>query len=178
MITEQMIRDEIIIEAKKYLGQRETNGNNRSPWLDALERIFGMIAQAWCAMYATYCVRNVCKRLGLKNPVGLKAGSQDCFYDAPPKYRFRTKGKKGCFGVLRNKADHSHGHVYIVEADQTDPKLHATIEGNTNKAGSRDGDGVYENMRSTDGTATKDFLGFVDVAAWICDANGIPRSHA
>jgi hypothetical protein len=133
-------------------------------------------------MGSPYCIAGLlvegvevlCKMQHLKNPVPMVAGTQTFYRLAPEKYR-KPKGvsaEKGDICILQNKADKSHGHAYgLTENDRNTNQK--TIEYNTNKAGSRDGDGVFELERTQDGTLSKAYLGAVDVVRWVMDANGL-----
>jgi lysozyme len=170
------LRDELVDLWRKDLGQRETNGKNRSPMIDAINERLGV------AKGSPYCiggllVRGVevlCKKHGLKNPVTMTAGTQNFYNKAPAKYK-HAKGvhaKKGDIGILVNKDDAGHGHAFGFREEQVTADQR-TIEYNTNGAGSRDGDGVFELERTDLGTLTKTYRGSVDVIQWIMDANGM-----
>lgn len=169
------LRNMMVKCAAEDIGQRETHGKNRSPFIDEIAKKCGVpLGSPWCAGWVSVrVVRRACIALGLVNPFGLTYSSQACYTKVPSKYRLRgdQKAKRGDLGIQQLYNDPTHGHVYMVAEDQVQPKTHKTIEGNTNGLGSRDGDGVYRQLRSTDGTATKKFRGFVDVAQWIVDMN-------
>lgn len=177
VISEALLRDYLVYLWLKDQGQRETHGKNRSPMINAVnKRLHVPQGSPYCI--GALLVRGVevlCTKHSLRNPVIMTAGTQNFWWKTPVKYR-REKGElgqKADIGILVNKSDPAHGHAYGLAKAQTDSKLQATIEYNTSPAGSRDGDGVYQLIRSQDGTGTKTYRGCVDVIQWICDVNEI-----
>lgn len=168
-----------IVEAfrKKYLGKRETNGKNRSPEIDAINKFTG------AGNGAPYCVSAQCKLLedckpGY-NPVSIpKTASSVAFRNW-----FAEKGRltydpqkllqfTGAFGGWTN-ADNAHGHGFLIEKRFTSwfglgKKVVAigTLEANTGPDGGRDGDGFYAKKRKVpvDGGHK----------LWFCDTTGLP----
>lgn len=176
-ITEAYLRDLLVGLWLKDQGQRETAGKNRSPMIDAVnKRLHVPMGSPYCI--GSLLVRGVeplCTRLALKNPVIMTAGTQDFWNRSPVKYR-KIKGvmaERGDIGILVTIDDPVHGHAFGLAKTQTDVKHQSTIEYNTNPGGSRDGDGVFQLIRSQDGTSTKRYRGAVDVVQWILDANGV-----
>ena len=64
---------------------------------------------------------------------------------------------------MRHRTDTAHGHAFLVVGEMDTHGDFQTFEGNTNLAGSRDGDGAYYNKRNINGSASMELLGFVDV---------------
>jgi len=158
------------------LNQRETDGKNRSPMIDAINKRLGV------DMGSPYCiggllVRGVevmCKNLNLKNPVKMTASTQSFWKAAPDKYKKLpgSNPRKADICIQRTRTDKARGHSYGLTVDQKDKELYqATIEYNTNAAGSRDGQGVYQLKRTQQGDSSKEYLGAVDVVRWILEAN-------
>lgn len=171
---EDYLRTKLVAYWNHDVGQEETHGRNRSPMIDYVNKITG------AGNGAPYCiggllvrgVRQMCIDLGLKCPVPIIAGTQS-FWAKSANYR-KAKGsgklaKLGDIGILRNKGDKSHGHAFGFDKPETEKQY--TVEYNTDGSGSRDGQGVWKLVRTQSGTATKDYLGSVDVVAWIMDAN-------
>jgi len=173
-ITDEYLRTYLLNLWTEDLDEREVNGQNRSPMIDAVNKRLGV------PMGSPYCiggllvrgVEAMCTQLELKNPVTMTAGTQKFWARAPMKYK-KLKGdkpRKADICIQRNRDDKNHGHAYGLTADQKD-LYQATIEYNTNMAGSRDGQGVYNLKRTQDGDSKKEYLGAVDVVRWILEAN-------
>jgi hypothetical protein len=101
----------------------------------------------------------------------MTAGTQSFWFSAPEKFKKLkgNKAKKGDIGILVNKDDKDHGHAFAFTEAETN--VQRTVEYNTNKAGSRDGDGVWCLERSANGTISKTYRGSIDVIAWILSVN-------
>lgn len=172
-LAEAKLRAALVAKMRSQLGERETHGKNRSPLIDRVNKYTnaGNGAQ-YCISACVYDVNEVCKELGLKNPVPAECSTQAFYRNAPSKYRRPkgTKAKMGDIGIQQSRNDPGHGHAYMFRKDQIDEK-HLTIEANTDGSGGRDGDGWYERTRTDDGDSSKKYLGAVDVAQWILDAN-------
>lgn len=170
---EQLLRDELVALWEADLGQRETDGSNRSPMIDSINKRLGI------DMGLPYCiggllVRGVevlCTKHQLKNPVTMTAGTQKFWGRAPEKFKKLkgNKAKKGDIGILVSTTNPSQGHAFGFREDET--HVQQTIEYNTNLAGSRDGGGVYRLERTANGTISKKYRGSVDVIAWILSVN-------
>lgn len=172
---EQYLRDQLVNLWHNDLGQFEINGPNRSPMIDAInKRLHVPLGSPYCI--GGLLVRGVealCTQNKLANPVVMTAGTQDFYQRAPLKFKTskgsKKKALKGDIGILQNKGNSGLGHAFGFTVDETDKQT--TCEYNTNKAGSRNGDGVYELTRDQGGTLTKRYLGSVDVVSWILSVN-------
>lgn len=172
---ETKLRDLLVDYWKKDLGQFETDGSNRSEMIDSINRRLKVpLGSPYCI--GGLLVRGVealCKQLSLVNPIPMTAGTQNFYNLAPLKYRNpigKGLAKKGDIGILVNKYDAGHGHAFGFREDETEDQQ-LTVEYNTDKAGSRNGDGVHELTRLQSGTLTKRYRGSVDVVKMILDAN-------
>jgi hypothetical protein len=165
-----------IIAADVDAKMRETHGKNRSPRIDSFNKRTGVpmgspycMAGAWCAL------DDACRKLGLKNPVPPTASSQGFFNNAPSKYRHTDMLGAipiAAFGVMQQKSNSSRGHIWVNKASKkSGSKTISTLEYNTGPDGGRDGDGAYAKIRKVDGTSTLRQRGWVDVVAWVLDAN-------
>ena len=172
---ETVLRESLVHFWELDLGQREDQGKNRSLMIDHINFKLGV------PMGSPYCiggllvqgVEPLCFMYHLKNPIPMTASTQEFWRNAPARFlRPNGKpGKKGDICIMQNKAAKNYGHAYgLTEDEGRDQK---TIDYNTNLGGSRDGDGVFELVRNQGGTATKTYLGAVDVVAWIMEANGL-----
>jgi hypothetical protein len=138
-----LLTQQIIDEARKWIGTKE-EGRNDGPqiriWLSRVNRHSGA---PWCAAFAWCMLDDACRALGLRNPLEPVAGvhlfrqlarEQKAWTNEPgPGYVFFID-----HGV--DKAGHRLGHCGIVVG--VGPQSLATIEGNTNEAGGREGDRV------------------------------------
>lgn len=183
MTPDQFLRNELDSFWKEDLGQREVDGPNRSKMIDGINKRLNV------PLGSPYCiggllvrgVERLCKEYSLKLPINFPftAGTQKFWYGSLKQqngfvHPFSEasdyqKAKKANIGILQNKTDKAHGHAFGFAEDETD--VQHTIEYNTNLAGSRNGDGVYELVRTVKGTPTKIYLGNVDVVSWILSVN-------
>lgn len=97
---------------------------------------------AWCMAFVYWCVNEACKEVGVKNNLIVTGGVLKQWNEIAPRFK-ATQPKRGCIFIM----DYGKGlgHTGIVENILPDGKI-ATIEGNTNDEGSREG---YEVARRT-----------------------------
>jgi hypothetical protein len=149
-------------EHEADLQVREVGGMNRGPRVEEYQRAGGLgPGDPWCAAFVAWCVM---KSRQLDNPPtwcsgsaittwhkgSKRAGDASC----TPKFAgFEGKVKPGWVWVrakdpagadLARSGSWVQGHCGIVVA--VDSAGFYTVEGNTNSAGSRDGDGVYRKL--------------------------------
>ena len=133
--------------AEAQIGQRETGNNGGvavrkyqgATWLE-------QGAWPWCAAFVCWCYREALKAAvdpGYKRP--RTAGAWDFERWAREQgaelIKPASKAKRGDIIIF------TFSHIGIVVKDQRGSVIH-TVEGNTNGAGSRDGDGVYAKKRA------------------------------
>jgi hypothetical protein len=139
----------------------ETGGTNRGPDVEKYQKSVGLSpGSPWCAAFVAWNVMNSrslekaptwCSgsvvTMWQKATKKLPPGS----YTTPKKISFQTSVKPGWIWCRAKDAAGAsqalagiwtQGHTGIVIS--VDDKGFTTIEGNTNAAGSREGDGVYE----------------------------------
>lgn len=173
MITYAVITATFLRNVRSHIGEKETKGPNRSPFIDALCKRGGVpLGSSYCLLGATCALDDACKELGLKNPVGIRAGTQVWFESVPSHYK-RGTAKPGFIGIFQDRKDRAHGHAVTCTSDEDTDFVFQTVEFNTNASGSREGDGVYVKERTAHGYPSMSLRGFVDVVQWICDANGV-----
>lgn len=158
----------LIQAASLYMGKRETQGKNRSPVIDELNKWAGVpMGSPYCAVS---CSRWIFECGGKAPKTAGSKAFRDWFaqkgllsWDAQS-----LLGWKGAFGGWTNPD--GHGHVFLIEKRYTSffglgKKVVAigTLEGNSNSAGSRDGEGFCRNKRKVN---SKNF--------WFCDASALP----
>lgn len=175
-VDEALLRRELVRLWRRDVGARETNGNNRSTLIDSINK-----AIPGAYLGAPYCisgllhrgVNELCKLYNLKNPVTQTPSTQEFYDRAPAKFRHAIgeEALMADIGIEQSRENSSTGHAYGHTEDEIEGTLKKTIEYNTNDAGGRDGDGVYEKTRSQNGDSKKRYRGCVDVVSWILSAN-------
>lgn len=140
------VRDEALRVAQSQIGVRETSRNG-GPEVDAYLSSVGLgPGYPWCAAFVHWCFAAGAASLGVRNDCPQTAGALKMWASANPG-EIADDPEPGDVFVI----DHGHGlgHVGFVEAVNADGSL-ATVEGNTNGGGSREGDGVYRRSRARD----------------------------
>ncbi len=141
-----------------YDGVRESRPN-RGEYVDLFIRSVGIDPEefeathgkgpAWCAAFVYHCHARASALQQLANPCPKTAGALRMFTHAKANgYRVHEPQAGDVFFI-----DHGmgKGHTgFVVDADG--PTIH-TIEGNTNGAGSREGDGVHKRKRQVSSIA-------------------------
>jgi hypothetical protein len=145
--------------AHSQIGARET-ARNRGPEVDWYLRTVGLDPERgsypWCAAFAYWCYRLASDELRVPCPIPRTASVHRMWERAKGKIYMPRRGAVFCIDKGGGK-----GHCgIVVELDWSARLLH-TIEGNTNLAGSREGDGVYRRMRECDEVT----LGYIDCGA-------------
>ena len=126
-----------------FLGVREATGHNDGKEVEQfLKAVHSQKGSAWCAAFVCY-VLNACS---IANP--MSAWSPALFNQNVIYKRGGLKNKTPCagdvFGLYFNNLKRV-AHVGFV--DKWTNQYVITVEGNTNEAGSREGDGVYRKRR-------------------------------
>lgn len=151
-------RDIFVVVARELLGERETS-KNRSPVIDKFWKYTsypdgGINREPWCSACISYVVQEADKR------------SEDILFPNPPKFaacRDWPDWAQANGGILFKPHDGLYfpqaGDIVLFRFNGSAYPNHiglvtgftganvTTIEGNTNVAGSREGDGVYEKVR-------------------------------
>jgi hypothetical protein len=159
--------------ARTQIGVREAPpGSNRGPEVDLYLRTVGLDPSGgcfpWCAAFVYWCFAHAAAALGARNPVVRTAGVLDHWNRAgqlgvrrlrqAPVLSRPALVRPGMVFIIRTRA--GLGHTGIVEA--ADLGALATIEGNTNEGGSREGIGVFR--RHTRSVADVN-VGFIDYSS-------------
>lgn len=167
-----------IAEAEASRKVREEGGANRGERVQLYQRSVGLSpGSPWCAAFVGWIVREAAGEG--KTPPWATGSAVTNFFNAQAKLRGseflaypneRAKVRAGWIWVrAASPADAvaarakrwTRGHTGIVTAPEVAGGF-STIEGNTNRAGSRDGDGVYRKVQSWTDSRT---LGFFDPVA-------------
>ena len=149
------LRGAVLETAVREVGVREQGPPNRGPRVDEYLRNVGLDpargSYAWCAAFVYYCFTRAAATLVVNNPCVKTAGVMSHWNRAPAWARIPVERGQPSPDVIRPGVvfvvDHGggKGHTGLVERI-THTSL-ATIEGNTNSGGSREGDGVYRRFR-------------------------------
>jgi hypothetical protein len=150
--------------AESKVGARESGGANKG---EDLEEFFaadsydpngpqpGDDGYAWCAAFVCWVVKAAMGSLGISDRAGFKRPTTPgawAFEEWSLAQDFTTHTKKKPHGDIQ-RGDiviFKFSHIGIATSS-TDKNGHfMTVEGNTNAAGSREGDGVYRKQRHTD----------------------------
>lgn len=144
------IRERLIKTATSQVGVREKTGHNDGAEVESYLHSVGLVkGYAWCAAFLVWCH----DQNGIKNP--RTAWAPDWFrtnvvYKShdPSIGQFLSGqflSKKGQVFGLYFEAKGRIAHVGMLAGETR--MSYITIEGNTNQAGSREGDGVYKKLR-------------------------------
>lgn len=150
----------IIDAAKSLLYVRELTGNNDHPVIDKMFDYLGLPHNlSWCLAFCLWCVHMAI------NPMPYpKIARCSMFLEQVQANDFRyetfdaddvawgiAKARSGDLMIFSSSKvagkKNWNGHAAIVE-NQATPRKWETIEGNTNGAGSREGNGVYRKVRT------------------------------
>lgn len=126
----------VLSVAKKEIGVREATGKNDGVRVEMyLKSVKSVKGNSWCAGFVNWCLEQ-CNVKTCKS-----AWSPSWF----PSSRLTSGFIGDVFGIyFPSKKRIAHvGFIYKIEKD-----YYITIEGNTNEAGSREGDGVYMKRRA------------------------------
>lgn len=164
--------ERVIEVAKSYLTLREATGHNDGPLIDRMLEYLGLPHNlSWCLAFCLWCYHQAITPLPFP-----KIARCATFWQMVQENEVRYKtfdAEDVSWGVVKARPgdvmifsrDHSptvknwDGHAALVVA-QLSPRKWRTIEGNTNAAGSREGDGVYLKERSVK-NGTLNLEGFV-----------------
>lgn len=125
--------------AVSYIGVTEVGGNNRGPQVDQFLASVGLSpGYAWCASFVFFCFKQAAQQLSLVNPCPRTAGAIKLWTLTEPICRTTTP-TSGCIYVLNHGK--GQGHAGIIETVADDGTI-SEISGNTNAAGSREGNAV------------------------------------
>lgn len=143
------LAEAVLLVARDEVGVRE-EGRNRGPRVDEYLRCAGLDPErgpfAWCAAFVYWCFEQASRICVRKNPLPRTANVHRLWRRAPVAWRASEPQPGSIFLMERDKL---HGHAGIVVGRRGLVTLD-TIEGNTNVAGSREGDGVYSRSRDID----------------------------
>jgi hypothetical protein len=141
------MKAQVVPVAELFVGWvRETTGKNDGPWVEAIQRTTGnKKGDPWCASFVNWVLDIAYRDM---NPLPATA-SCDVLLEFARKNQLLTSTPQpgDVFLVMRTKNDAIHtGIVTEVKSDTV-----KTIEGNTNREGAREGNGVWVRERARAG---------------------------
>lgn len=130
--------------AKTQVGVREKSGNRGREVRDYLAAVGLPEGHPWCAAFVIWCIREAARKLGLECPLPRDARCQKLAeWAAARKCLFESPAVGDVFVLMGDEGRYSHtGFVTAVAKGEI-----ATIEGNTNEKGGREGIGVFKRKR-------------------------------
>lgn len=149
--------------AERYLDVRESGGPNRGPEIERFLTAVGLgPGHPWCAAFQYTVFAEAAARVGVPNPMPRTGSVHRCWELAPeaakipasPDLDIRTL-TPGTLYLM--DYGHNKGHMGIAKLIEAFGLR--GIEGNTNAAGSREGDGVRQKLRRF-GDVTLGYLDF------------------
>lgn len=156
------IANKIVETARKYVGIKETGGNNQGELIQKFQKAVDGVAQGepYCLGFCQFVANEVCEHYEVTNPLFKTEHCQTLFDKTQPIYR-RAIASEGTIFIKKNRTS-MNGHAGINTNG-------GTIEGNTNDGTSRDGDGVYEKFSPIADDRTKFVRGNIDLPRMIYD---------
>ncbi len=137
------------------IGVREIGGDNRGPDVEMFQRAAKINrGDPWCMAFLNWCAEEAARQLGITSPLeavalqGFVQGHVDHF---KPKGKVLDKSadaRPGDLVVIWYPTLKRFGHVGILEKAEPGVRVY-TVEGNTNAAGSREGNVVARKVRAT-----------------------------
>lgn len=138
----QTKRDAVRHTYLKEIGVREQGGANRGARVETyLKSVNSKAGNPWCVSFVSYCLT----QNGVANP---RSAWSPAYFASKDVIWQKGKGLNpmagDVFGIyFKNLGRIGHGGFI----DEDVGKYFITVEGNTNQAGSREGDGVYRKRR-------------------------------
>lgn len=163
----KVIADILVEVANDTVGARESGGNNRGKEIEKFQKFVDGIAsgEPWCMGWMQWVVGQVCEFYDIPHTLFKSEHCLTVWTRTPEKYR-RTEPKRGYAVIFRSKG--LSGHVALCTSENVFAAF-GTIEGNTNKQGSREGDGVYRKIRHVDENGALRIVGYIDLPQMILD---------
>jgi peptidoglycan hydrolase-like protein with peptidoglycan-binding domain len=139
--------------ARSQIGVREEGGANRGPQVEKYLAAVGRPpGDPWCLAFTFYCVNEGAKRAACTNPLPITASGYYLWTHVPDSMKIPASApleedlrrvKPGMIFII----DHGNQKTHVGLVVSATVEGLASIEGNTNIAGSREGDGVYARTR-------------------------------
>jgi hypothetical protein len=147
------LRDRALAIAQRFVGTREVRKNSGPDidrWLSWVRLPPG---NPWCMAFVYGCYEMAATELGVTNPFPRTGSVWGVWNTAEDLWKSDRSSQGAVFIHISTENTGHCGFILGVDGDE-----YLTVEGNTNDAGSREGDGVYLKRRS------KDYIdGFIDI---------------
>lgn len=141
--------EKVLMIAAGQIGQKEQGGRNRGPMVDEYIRAArldpAVASYPWCACFVQWAFREACNDIGIVNPLPRTAAVHGLWQRSPQGVHFDEPAVGDIFLI-----DHGRGKGHCGLVERLEDAVMWTIEGNTNLAGGREGDGVYRRTRKYD----------------------------
>jgi uncharacterized protein (TIGR02594 family) len=139
-------REKIVSIFKSELGVRETGGNNMGPRIDQYMRTVGLTeGYPWCSGFVKFVFDSAGIHTPGANAMALSWFKKDRIIKSKTT-DIKTPTEGDLFSLYYQNLGRI-GHVGFVETYSSNRTV--TVEGNTNDAGSREGDAVMRRFRNT-----------------------------
>lgn len=142
-------KSQVVDVAKLFVGWvRESTGKNDGPWVEAIQRTTGNTkGSPWCASFVNFVLDIAFRDM---NPLPCTASCDVLLQFATAHKLLTTTPEPGdVFLVMNTPTDATHTGIVSGIAGDTI----STIEGNTNREGAREGNGVWARTRKRTGLA-------------------------
>lgn len=152
--------------AQMCVGIEEEGGDNRGPMVEAFQATIGGVSgESWCLSFIQSLFAYVEDRFHVRVNLPLTEHCLTLWDKADKKYKV-SKGKDPQAGdiVIFQYGDSQKGHAEIVtKFSKSCPMVMEVIGGNTaqHRAVIREGQGVWQNIRSVKGTTNMHVVGFI-----------------
>lgn len=147
---------EVIRIASGYIGTKEVPKNAGAQVITFLNSVGLGAGQPWCMAFVYYCFNVASQNLNLQNPLSKTGHCMTQWYTASPVLKSQTPRVGSVF--IMSYGD-GKGHTGIV-TKVNDNNTFEAIEGNTNSAGSREGEGVWRKTRKN-----SEVIGFISISS-------------
>lgn len=169
LLLRNIIANKIVEQAERTLGICEEGGENQGTEIAEFQKTVDGAARGepWCMSWVQTIAKRASIYFNAANPLFPSELCLRVWNEAPNQYRTKIPGWG--FVVVWQR------HCGIVTLSHLSRSQFNTIEGNTNVAGSREGDAVLRKCRSLQGG--KDgfrLLGFIDLPQMIQDSIPVP----
>lgn len=137
------MKSQVVPVAQLFVGWvRETTGQNDGPWVEAIQRTTGnKKGDPWCASFVNFVLDIAYRDL---NPLPATASCDELLAAARAKGWVTEAPEPGdVFLVMKTPTDAIHTGIIT----GVTPVSISTIEGNTNREGAREGNGVWARSR-------------------------------
>lgn len=158
-----MIARTLVEIALAEVGTKEVNGTNCGPRVNqykAATKLPPAEPWPWCAAFVCWCVRKAMEVEGVKETKTFKRPTTAGAFDFK-NWALKQDGTTNTKSPHRNDIQagdiviFTFSHIGIATSSTMEDGTVATVEGNTDTAGSREGGGVYRKRRALSKIATR-----------------------